>query len=88
MKRSNKFQLIVGLLVITAAILACGSSSDVQINTPSGNNNQQNPTSTSQAGTTRSNPAPVGSEVVGDNMAFQILNIIRPAIALFNLETC
>ncbi|MEN6480963.1 MAG: DUF4352 domain-containing protein, partial [Anaerolineaceae bacterium] len=42
-------------------------------------NNQIESTSTTQVGTVRSNPAPVGSEVIVDDMAFLILNTIRPA---------
>jgi hypothetical protein len=37
------------------------------------------PTKTTQVGTVRSNPAPVGSEVVVDDMSFLILSTIRPA---------
>lgn len=37
------------------------------------------PTATKPIGTARSNPAPVGSEIVADNMAFQILSAVRPA---------
>jgi hypothetical protein len=40
---------------------------------------QPKPTATKPIGTARSNPAPVGSEIVADNMAFMILSAVRPA---------
>ena len=79
----NKMQLLVAVLVLALVVLACGSSSDpgVQVNTPASGlgNDQPAVAATAQPGTARSNPAPAGSEVVMDDMAFQILGIIRPA---------
>lgn len=37
------------------------------------------PTATKELGTSRSNPAPVGSEIVADDMAFVVKELIRPA---------
>ena len=37
------------------------------------------PTETKQVGTARSNPAPVGSEVIADDMSFIVIGITRPA---------
>lgn len=81
---NKKFQLAIGFLVISMVVLACESSDKIQVNTPgeSNNNNQSAATSTSQLGSTRSNPAPAGSEVVFDDMAFQIMNTVRPADSL------
>jgi hypothetical protein len=63
------------------------------VNTPVGNqptsqSNSQSPTqpasapqasATSQLGTARSNPAPVGSEIHSDSMAFTVTGMVRPA---------
>jgi len=77
----NKLQLAIGFLVISLVMLACGTSNDIQVNSPGSDSNDSAPktTSTSQAGSARSNPAPVGSEVVVDDMAFKVLTTIRPA---------
>jgi len=40
---------------------------------------EEEPTEEKAVGSARSNPAPVGSEVVADNMGFKVLSIIRPA---------
>jgi len=39
-------------------------------------------TATKEVGTARSNPAPVGSEVIADDMSFVILSAVRPATEL------
>lgn len=83
---SKKLFTVMGLLIIVLVIMACGSS--VQVNTPAPNSqsteqsvtvDQATPTQESQIGTKRSNPAPAGSEVLADDMAFEILSTIRPA---------
>jgi len=78
MKR--KLFIIISLLFVVAVTLACGSSSGVKVNTPSaGNAASTEAPVAAQPGTTRSNPAPAGSEVVVDDMAFQVMGIVRPA---------
>lgn len=37
------------------------------------------PTATKELGTSRSNPAPAGSEIIADDMAFVVQELIRPA---------
>jgi len=80
MKTIHAFFLAFAVLILTA--LACGS--EVQVNAPA--NQGQAPTvdevqatSTSPVGTARSNPAPAGSEVVVDDMAFVVTGATRPA---------
>jgi len=77
----NKIQLVVAVFVLALVVLACGSTSSVQVNTQASNSNKDQPVAaaTAQPGTARSNPAPAGSEVVMDDMAFQIVSIVRPA---------
>lgn len=78
MKR--KLFTVIALLFVVFVTLACGSSSGVEVNTPSSDDaaSTEAPVA-AQPGTARSNPAPVGSEVVVDDMAFQILSIVKPA---------
>lgn len=80
----NKLSIFFALAVLSLAILACSSSDDaVVVNTPAESSASeaapQVTNTISQPGTARSNPAPVGSEVVVDDMAFQILSVVDPA---------
>ena len=84
----EKFFLIVTVIVLILASLACGSSnSGVSVNPPNDNaaEVEEQPAAESEAteakpvGSARSNPAPMGSEVVADDRAFKVLSIIRPA---------
>jgi hypothetical protein len=78
----SKVYVLLALLFLLLASLACGSSdSDVVVNAPNEEEAppQQEPTDLPEVGTSRSNPAPVGSEVTTDDMAFKILSVIRPA---------
>ena len=77
MKR--KFQLVVGMLVIAMVMLACGSSTGVQVNTSPEGEKEVKATTPAKVGTSRTNPAPVGSEVIADEMAFMVLSVVRPA---------
>lgn len=113
----NKYVLLV-LLTLIIATLACGSSSGAKVNLPDDSpissseeelepaqqeepeptatelvkKEELKPTATKAIGTARSNPAPVGSEIIADEMAFIILGAIRPADSiikqgnLFNTE--
>jgi hypothetical protein len=42
-------------------------------------------TATKAVGTARSNPAPVGSEVIADDMSFVVLSTIRPATEIIEM---
>ena len=79
----NKVYVFLAILALVFASLACGSSdSSVVVNPPSEEEesiSQQEPTKQPEVGTARSNPAPVGSEVIVDDMAIEILDVIRPA---------
>ncbi|HAE86243.1 MAG TPA: hypothetical protein DCG78_07060 [Anaerolineaceae bacterium] len=82
----KKFLFGFTLLVLMFSVVACGSSDDVVVNPPdegelTGNEvqTQKEATKAPKVGTARSNPAPVGSEVIADNMAFKILGATRPA---------
>jgi len=90
----NKTILLIIALVLTLAVLACGSSgNDIEVressedneNSAQVNNDAESeesapePTATKKSGTARSNPAPAGSEVVADDMAFVISGSTRPA---------
>lgn len=78
----SKVYVFLVILVLLLASIACGSSdSDVVVNAPDEEEAplQQEPTDLPEVGTSRSNPAPEGSEVVTDDMAFKILSVIRPA---------
>jgi hypothetical protein len=68
--------------VLVLVILACGSG--VQVNTPTEQGGvppvaEVQATSTAPVGAARSNPAPAGSEVVADDMAFVVTGSTRPA---------
>ncbi len=81
MREMNK-PLLAVLSVLVIVTIACGSSSTPQVNTPSNSSVSQpaSPTTAGpQVGTARSNPAPVGSEVVADDMAFMVMEVVRPA---------
>lgn len=82
----KKFLFGFTLLVLMFSVVACGSSGDVVVNPPdeeelTGNEvqTQKEATKAPKVGTARSNPAPVGSEVIADKMAFKILGATRPA---------
>ena len=86
MKRQN---LLIGIfLILVISIIACGSSS-VVVTTPIANQSGVQSSSTSQApssstatvplGTSRSNPAPVGSAVHVSDMDFVVTGVVRPA---------
>lgn len=75
-------RLIVALIVFALATLACGgTSSSPKVNPPANDSVSRNTKQTEgpKVGTARSNPAPAGSEVIADKMAFTITDIIRPA---------
>jgi hypothetical protein len=82
-----KVYLMLVIVVLVLAALACGSSDEgAVVNPPSEDGDgdvAEQPaveaTETKPVGSARSNPAPVGSEVVADDMAFKVLSIIRPA---------
>ena len=86
MKR--RYILIGVFSILLISIIACGSTG-VEVSTPAGNQpgNQSVPTSqtgslptaTVPVGTSRSNPAPVGSIVHVDDMDFIVTGVIRPA---------
>lgn len=67
-------------VVLLFSILACGSSG-VTVSTPGGNQPDNTTSSIESAaiGTTRSNPAPVGSSIRADDMDFIVKSIVRPA---------
>ncbi len=96
--------LFIVLLVLLIVTLACGSTSDVSVESPSDVEEEDAPQiveevdepeeevveteeeqnaepveETKEVGTARSNPAPVGSVVTADDMAFEILGSTRPA---------
>jgi hypothetical protein len=89
----NAKPLILALIVLILATLACGSSDEVTVNEPEEEVaegevieeeeveevEEVEPTATKKVGTARSNPAPVGSEVIADDMVFVILGATRPA---------
>jgi hypothetical protein len=82
-KMKSKVYIFLAILVLVLASISCGSSDDgVVVNPPSDNEPEQSQpeqTDPPKVGTSRSNPAPVGSEVVVDDMAFTVLDTIRPA---------
>ena len=72
---------VILCIILLFFIIACGGSSDVKVNSPDSNPNeaiQESPT-TVPIGTSRDNPAPVGSEVLSDDMKFIVLGSTRPA---------
>jgi predicted small lipoprotein YifL len=82
----KKFLFVFTLLVLMFSVVACGSSGDVVVNPPDEGEptdvevpTQEEATEAPKLGTARSNPAPVGSEVIVDDMAFKILGATRPA---------
>ena len=88
MKNKTIVYPLLALAVLIFVSLACGSSG-VDVSTPIGNQpgNQSNPTSqagslptaTVPLGTSRSNPAPVGSAVRVEDMEFIVTGVVRPA---------
>ena len=88
MKKKSLFWLAI--LVLVLATLACGSSNnEVVVNPPDAEEGEEaveaeeveeiEATEGPKVGTARSNPAPAGSEVVTDKMAFVITGTTRPA---------
>lgn len=83
----KKYVLIVAIAALVFGIIACSkSTSSPQVNTPSDENTTidiqpttSQPTEVPNLGTTRSNPAPVGSEVIADKMSFTVTDMVRPA---------
>lgn len=78
----RKLKLTTFIIVIIAVSLACGSESSIEVNPSSVEEPEaviDEPTATSAVGTVRSNPAPIGSEIVTEDMAFVVLGSIRPA---------
>jgi hypothetical protein len=80
----SKVCVLLAILVLVLVSIACGSSdSDVVVNPPNEDGDieqsQPEPTEVPEVGTSRSNPAPVGSEVIVDDMAFTVVSTIRPA---------
>ena len=81
----KRISIIFGLIALLMATLACGSSSEIQVNEPSTNSsvskNTADPVEPTKApiGSVRSNPAPVGSEILADDMNFSVKSIVRPA---------
>lgn len=82
MKTINSRLLIV-LVLLAAMALACGGSSAPQVNTSGGQSDSgQQPAvaaTTAPVGSARSNPAPAGSEVAVEGMAFVVIGSTRPA---------
>lgn len=91
MTHATKLSAVLVVMILTA--LACGTSSTIEVKPPAdavisedqASNGSTSSTSASGAdadltiGTSRSNPAPAGSEVLSDDMAFIITDAIRPA---------
>ncbi len=90
----SSFFVLVAVLVLTSTVLACGSSVQVNTPTSesaSGGGEtsggasapteaMEQPTATAKAlGSARSAPAPVGSEVVVDEMAISVQDVVNPA---------
>ncbi|NLD31929.1 MAG: DUF4352 domain-containing protein [Trichococcus flocculiformis] len=78
----KKYTVLVALTALILASIACGgTSSEPQVNPPSGDTEVIQPEVVEgpAVGTARSNPAPVGSEVVADKMVFTVTSIVRPA---------
>ena len=85
--KSRFIKLVFAFLVIAVVTAACGSrsgveavsSADGQERVDSGQPVGAAATATEPVDTSTSNPAPAGSEVVIDDMAFVILSSTRPA---------
>lgn len=85
--KNRPIKIVLAIFAITAAMLASGCGSTVEGNPPADSlesaDSAQPVEATSTVaeplGTSRSNPAPAGSEVVIDGMAFVILSSTRPA---------
>lgn len=82
MKMINTRLLLV-LVVLGVLALACGGSSTPEVNAQDSQSGSSQPTAaaatTAPLGSARSNPAPAGSEVVIDGMAFVVTGSTRPA---------
>ena len=77
----SKLKFIVIVTIFVFITMACGGSSKPEVNTPQNNSEpaQEQSTPIPEVGSARSNPAPIGSEVVADDIAFTITGTIRPA---------
>lgn len=77
----SKIKIIAIIAIFVFITMACGGSSKPEVNAPSNDSQpvQQQASPIPEVGSARSNPAPIGSEVVADNMAFTITGTIRPA---------
>lgn len=85
---SRKNIITIMILVLFIVTLACGSNSNVVVKPPNsapvtGEDNVSPPISEEPTmppiGTSRNNPAPVGSEVSSEGMSFLVLSSTRPA---------
>lgn len=78
----SKFYVGLAIFVLVLSTLACGTSDEgVEVN-PGGAESESvesAETSAPEVGTARSNPAPAGSQVVADDMAFEVTGFTRPA---------
>ena len=98
MEMLKGYRFILITIVLALAMIACGSSSDVEVIEPgeevaeeSIEDSEENveieketaPTEAEgeakEVGTSRSNPVPIGSTVVIDDMSFVVVGLIRPA---------
>jgi hypothetical protein len=85
MKSTQKLLIVLCVLIIAA--LACSSESSVEVNPPANDEQNVEPTqapeveepTTAPLGASRSNPAPLGSEIVADEMSFSVTSVTRPA---------
>ncbi len=76
-------EVILALLFLMIVSSACGTSSEVSVESPSESEEEQvaepEEEATKEVGTARSNPAPVSSVVTADNMSFKNLGSTRSA---------
>jgi uncharacterized protein YcfL len=81
-----KTKALLFIAILLLVTLACGSNSGVTVNAPGNNDNNNHETQNEvleptkpPLGSSRSNPAPFGSEVTADDMKFVVLSSTRPA---------
>jgi len=74
-------RIILAMMLLLAATLACGGGSGISVNSsvPSQANEGNDALATSQVGSSRTNPAPAGSVVSAGNMNFAVVGYTRPA---------
>ncbi len=79
----TKLSVLAFIFVLAMAAMACGGSDKPVVNTPSGEQGGAVEETIPEVavGSARSNPAPVGSEIIADDMAFVILGVERSADA-------